>query len=196
MRATWTRKRGARCVSRWRGRSSLQRFTEQQLALLPVAADGPVGHAQRLCNLGLGQAAKVAQLDDLGQPWSDCGEIVERFMDGEDLFGAAAALVGNPRRQRHLDGTPPRRPAVRRRAKSTITDRITRPAQRKKWTRSWMFSAPDVANRKYDSWTSEPVSSKVLRPPETSRIRASLQRDAYVAANKRSAASASPFSAR
>ena len=142
------------------------------------AADGPVGHAQGLCDLRLGEATEVAQLDDLGQTWSHRGELVERFVDGEDLFGAAGALIGKPVVSATSTAPPPRRPAVRRRAKSTITDRITRPAQRRKWTRSWMFSAPDVANRKYDSCTSEPVSSSVLRPPVTSRIRASLQREA------------------
>ncbi len=84
------------------GHAHSQRFSEQQLALLPVSANGPVRDAQGLCNLGLGQAAEVAQLDDLGQTRIERGELVERLMDGEDLFRAAAALVGKPRRQRHV----------------------------------------------------------------------------------------------
>ena len=138
----------------------------KQLALLPVSANGPVRDAQSLCNLGLGQAAEVAQLDDLGQARIERGELVERLMDGEDLFRAAGcARRRAPSSARRAAAPPPRRSAVRRRAKSTMTDRITRPAQRRKCTRSSRFKAPDAAKRKYDSCTSEPVSSSVSRPP-------------------------------
>ena len=86
------------------GHAYSQRFSEQQLALLPISANGPVRDAQGLCNLGLGQAAEVAQLDDLGQTRIERSEPVERFMDGEDLFRAAGALIGDPRRQRNVGG--------------------------------------------------------------------------------------------
>ena len=136
---------------------SLQHCPKQQLSFLPVPAHGSLRDAESLGNLGLGQATEIAQLDDLDESGIDGGEVIKRLMDGEDLFRAVHSPVGDLCRQRHVRGAaaPPR--AVRRRAKSTITDRITRPAQRRKCTRSSILREPDEAKRKYDSWTREPV---------------------------------------
>jgi hypothetical protein len=57
-------------------------------------------------------------------------------------------------------------------------------------------SCPAAAKRRYDSCTSEEVSSSVLRPPARRRARASRLNSSYIAANSRSAASASPCAAR
>ena len=125
------------------GHDSLQRFSQQHLALLPLPANGPVGDAQGLGNLGLGEAAEIAQLDDLGQPR------IESRRDRRALREPRGSLPpfrpcssASPVVSVTCGAPPPRRSAVRRRAKSTMTERMTRPAQRRKCTRSSMFSAP------------------------------------------------------
>ena len=60
--------------------------SEQQLSFLPVTAHGSIRDSEDGANFELGQTEEVAHFDDLGHPGIEGGELVQRLMDGEQLF--------------------------------------------------------------------------------------------------------------
>jgi hypothetical protein len=88
-----------------------------------------VGHGrEHLGGLELGQPSEVTQLDQLCQPRLDGREPVQCLVHAHDLaFGGPRTrreMIG----QRHVCDRATRRLVLRRRARSTITERMTRPA--------------------------------------------------------------------
>jgi monoamine oxidase len=63
----------------------LQRFPQEQSRLVPIAADGAVGDAEGLRDLGVGHAGEVTQLYHLRKPDVETGDVVERLVHAENL---------------------------------------------------------------------------------------------------------------
>ena len=171
---------------------SPQRFSEQQLALLPVSTNGPVRYAQSLSIWARSGRRRCAARRP-GPGADRVPRLVERFMNGEDLFCAPGALISEPRLQRDV-GRASAAPMAVCRARKIDDDRphhASGPPTQEVHT-VLEVQGSGRGESQIRSCTSEPVSSSVSRPP-ASRIRASLQRLAYVAVNSRSATSAAAF---
>ena len=115
----------------------LQRLAKEQPCLLPIPAHRAARDAQGLRNLDLRHPAEVPHFHDLSHARVERSQLVERVVHPQNLTFTARGASPDLRCQRDLGSSlPPRRSACRCRAKSTMTERITRPVHRMKCTRS------------------------------------------------------------
>lgn len=77
-----------------------QRCREEHARLLPIPPHGPLRHPERRRHLLLRQPGEVPHLDYAHDSSIDCRELLERFVDSDDLVFSARDLI----RHRGVEG--------------------------------------------------------------------------------------------